>query len=90
MTRDLTWDALVEVAARLNERTSDLEVQAARRRSLWRWEAIEGLEAVNYWTDVFEPVRRRRLLGERWHQLQPVTRAATEVGKFLRERPDLS
>jgi hypothetical protein len=89
MTRDLTWDAVVEVAVRLNQRTSDLEVKAARQWSLWKWEVVEGLEVRDDWTEVFEPVRRRRPFG-RWQELQPVPRAASNVGSFLRKQPDLA
>ncbi len=92
VTRDLIWAALYDVADRLNRRTSGstLEVRAARRRSLLRWTVVEGLEVIDNWTDVFEPVRSRRLLGTAWTEIQPVQQAASKVGAFLRERPDLA
>lgn len=81
---------MYEVATRLNERTGDsgLEVRASRRRSLLGWSVEEGIEVVDNWTDVFEPVRRRRFFGSRWQEVQPVQEAASKIGWFLRERPD--
>lgn len=92
MSRDLVWAALFDVADRLNRRVSGstLEVRAARRRSFLRWTVVEGLEVTDNWTDVFEPVRTRRLLQSEWTEVQPVQQAASKVGAFLRERPDLA
>ena len=89
--RDLIWDALYTVAKRLNRsgRAGELEVRALRRRSWRRWEVVEGLWVGDNWPDVFEPVRCRRILGHRWQDLQPVQQAASKIGTFLRERPDL-
>ena len=92
MSRDLPWDAMVTVAERLEPLTegTTLTVRARRRHSLL-W-VTEGLEVVDNWTDVFEPVRRRwwwvprRVVG--WTEIQPVAEAASHVGSFLRERPD--
>jgi hypothetical protein len=92
MARDLAWAAIYEVADRLNRGVSDstLEVRAARRRSLLQWRVTEGIEVTDKWTDVFEPVRRRRLVSSKWQAIQPVQQAASNVGSFLRDRPDLA
>lgn len=91
VTRDLPWAAIREAAARLNERATGttLEVKAARRRSLRRWRVVEGLAVVDNWTDVFEPVRERRPFMSSWREVQPLEEAASKVGWFLRERPDI-
>jgi hypothetical protein len=96
VVRDLTWDALVAVAERLNDESASagrgketLTVRAARRRSATWLVVSEGLEATNLWTEVFEPVRRRWWLGRRWREVQPLQQAASRVGAFLRDRPDL-
>lgn len=88
----MAWAAIYEVADRLNRRASDstLIVQAARRRSFLQWTVTEGIEVVDNWTDVFEPVRRRRLMSSKWQEIQPVQQAASNVGSFLRDRPDLA
>ncbi len=90
--RDLVWDAMWTVAKRLSARATEsaIEVQAVRRRSLRGWSVTEGLWFGNLWVEGFEPVRKRRLLGERWYEVQPVQDAAAKVGRFLRERPDLA
>lgn len=89
--RDLTWDAIVTVAERLNARAvaQGLAVASARRRSWRQVEVVEGLHCGDRWTDVFEPVRSRRMLGARWQEIQPVPEAASKIGTFMRERPDL-
>lgn len=91
MTRDLTWAAIYDVAKRLNDRVegSTPEVEPVRRRSLLYWTVTEGIAVRDNWTDVFEPVRRRRIFGKKWKDVQPVQEAASKVGGFLRERPDL-
>lgn len=90
MTRDLPWAAMYEVATRLDERTAgtSLTVRTARRRSLLCWRVVEGLEVVDNWTDVFEPVRERHLLRSAWQEVQPMQEAASKIGQFLKERPD--
>jgi hypothetical protein len=90
-SRDLAWDAIVTVADRLSRQheSESISVKGARRRSLVGWSVTEGLETVDNWTDVFEPVRQRRLLGRTWTECQPVQQAASKIGTFLRERPDL-
>jgi len=89
--RDLVWDAISTVAARMMKRYEGegLEITAHRERSVTKWAVTEGLHAGDYWTDVFEPVRQRRLLGGRWQDVQPVQEAAAKIGAFLRARPDL-
>ncbi len=49
----------------------------------------EGLYFGNLWTDGFEPVRVRRFFTRRWREIQPVAEAASKVGEFIRQRPDL-
>lgn len=89
--RDLDADAMVTVAERMNDRYPDptLIIRASRRRSLLRWSVVEGLEVADKWTDVYEPVRKRRMLVGPWEQVQPVQQAASKIGGFMRERPDL-
>src|SRR5947209_20500645 len=90
--RDQTWAAIWNVAARMNRRYTEtaLRVRPARHMSIRNWTVTEGLEAVDNWTEVFEPVRRRRLLRRwRWTEIQPVAEAASKVGRFIRDRPDL-
>jgi hypothetical protein len=92
VTRDLPWAAIYKVADRLNQDVGDstLDVRAARRRSFIRWTVTEGIEVMDNWTDVFEPVRRRRLMSDKWEEVQPVQQAASNIGSFLRDRPDLT
>lgn len=89
LARDLTWDAMCQVADRLDQRAhaQDLLVYARRKRSLLF--VTEGLWVGDKWTDVFEPVRRRPHLLRIWRELQPVQDASSKIGGFLRERPDL-
>lgn len=95
MARDLTWDALVTVAERLNREASGAELGKenltvkARRLSPFWLEVSEGLEAANNWTVVFEPVRQRRRPCRRWREVQPIQQAASRIGEFLHDRPDL-
>ncbi len=91
VTRDLTWAAIYEVAERLNRRVGDstLEVRPVRRRSFLRWTVTEGIAVIDNWTDVFEPVRRRRIMRREWEGVQPLQEAASKIGTFLRDRPDL-
>jgi hypothetical protein len=88
----LTWDAICTVAERVNDRysASGLHVIATRRRSLWRWVVVEGLSIWDEYTDVFEPVRSRRPFTVAWIEIQSVASAASHVGAFLRDRPDLN
>jgi len=85
--RDLVWDALDTTAERLAKLTTGtLVVRAFRSRPL-SLRVTEGLEVADNWTDLKEPVRWR--WSREWHELQPVQTAASKVGAFLRERPDL-
>jgi site-specific recombinase XerC len=88
---DSAWSAIYEVADRLNQGVGDstLEVRASRRRSFLAWSVTEGIEVMDNWTDVFEPVRRRRLMSSKWQEIQPVEQAAANIRSFLRDRPDL-
>lgn len=92
VTGDQAWAAISEAANRLNQGLGDstLEVRASRRRSLIMWSVTEGIEVIDNWTDVFEPVRRRRLLSSKWEEVQPVEQSAASVASFLRDRPDLA
>ena len=92
VTRDQAWAAIHEVANRLNAGVGDstLEVRASRRRSFLGWSVTQGIEVTDNWTDVFEPVRRRRLMSSKWQEIQPVEQAASNIGSFLRDRPDLA
>ena len=76
---DLTSDAVVAVAQRLDVRAAaqGLRVCGALRRSWRQMEVVEGLHFGDRWTDVFEPVRRRRMLGARWYEMQPVADATS-------------
>lgn len=81
---------MCEVAKRLTvrARAQGLVVVAKRKHSLLF--VSEGLWVGDKWTDVFEAVRRRpHLLMRLWQNLQSVQEASANVGKFLRERPDL-
>ena len=88
--RDLVWDAVLTVAERMSEEYEDtgLVVRGARRRSFRTLSVTEGLLATDKWTDVFEPVRRRRIFSSQWTEVEPIQEAAARVGTFLRERPD--
>jgi len=66
-----------------------LEVTALRRMT-GLVTISEGLAVFDNWTDVFEPVRRRPILGRRWRDVQAIEQAAEHVEAFLRERPDLA
>jgi len=89
--RDQTWAAIWNVADRMNRRYPDssLSVRPRRRWRLLRWEVVDQLEAGDNWTFVVEPVRKRRPFGGPWKDIQPVAEAASKIGKFIRERPDL-
>jgi hypothetical protein len=85
--RDLVWDALLEVASRLDrpERSGSLHVGAVRR---WSWlRVVEGLAVKGASTDVFWPVRERAWIGFRWREIESVQDAASRVGAFLRQHP---
>ena len=60
---------------------STLTVRGARRRSLRKWRAVEGIEVFDNWTDVWEPVWWRPLLGSTWREIQSVQTAASQVGR---------
>jgi len=89
--RDLVWDAMYEFAMRTEERAmkAGLTVMAIRKRHLGSWSVVEGLWIGDNWSEVFEPVRRRRFFSKDWIEIQPVQTAASAIGYFLRHRPDL-
>jgi hypothetical protein len=90
--RDLIWDAIYTAAERLAARYphDTLQIRATRRRSVLRWTVAEGLSVEDDCTDVFEPVRQRRLFGNAWTEVQSVQDAASHVGSFMREHPNLA
>jgi hypothetical protein len=51
---------------------------------------IEGLWVGDNWTDVFEPIRKHRPFSRVWTEVQSVHGAASNIGQFVRERPDLA
>ena len=63
-------------------------MRGTRRRSLRSWSVTEGLLVSDKWTDVFDPVRKRRIFSSHWAGVEPVQEAASRLGTFLRERPD--
>lgn len=80
---------LAALAADLNVRqlAPDIEVLVDRR-----WHGLlraQGLMAYNLWTDVFEPVRKRWPWSRRWRAVQSPESAASKIGWFLTNRPDL-
>jgi hypothetical protein len=90
MERDATWLSMEEVAKRLS---SDLPADEtleviALRRSTGFLTITEGLFVGDKWTDVFEPVRKRRYFTKAWTMLQSIDEAANGIEIFLRERPD--
>jgi hypothetical protein len=92
MERDQTWAAMFTVAERMTAEHcagDTLKIYAVTRRPN-PVTVVQGLLVADNWTDVFEPVRKRRVFGKRWTEVQPVDVAAANVGAFLRERPDQS
>jgi hypothetical protein len=86
--RDLVWDALVTTAERLNRSAIDTVEVSAFRRGLFR--VTEGLNVGDLWVYVPpEPVRWRWRFSRHWHEAQPIQDAASKMGAFMRERPDL-
>ncbi len=50
----------------------------------------EGLDAGDKWVyGLAEPVRWRWRFSNNWHEVQGVQDAASKVGAFMRNRPDL-
>jgi hypothetical protein len=81
---------MVDFAVRLNRQYCEgdtLEVEPVRRLRLFG--VVEGIAAEDNWTDVFEPVRRRRFFSGKWRYVQQVGDAGEHIEAFLRERPDL-
>jgi hypothetical protein len=90
MERDATWQAMVDAAARLASLLPEAETLEVlpMRQSTGFITVTEGLCCADKWTDVFEPVRKRRYLSKTWTPIQTVEEAAEGIGIFLRERPD--
>jgi hypothetical protein len=89
--RDQQWAAIYTAAERLDVRYCEhdtLTVRAFRHRHLTG--VVEGLQVSDKWTDYLEPVRKQRVLSQTWRELQPVQDAASKIGEFFRERPDLA
>jgi hypothetical protein len=87
--RDHTWGSMIEVAERMTARYDagdSLKVAAYQRRN--RTGVEQGLKAWDKWTDYVELVRTRRYFSRSWTEVQPVARAASKIGTFLRERLD--
>jgi len=85
------WAVITTTADRLNGAFGALTLQVRAARQ-WSWTTLtvtEGFAVVDNLTNMFEPVRRRRLPRWDWAEVQPVERAAATVERFLRERPDL-
>lgn len=90
MENDSTWVAMEEAAERLSSLLlpdETLEVMALRR-STGLVTVTEGLFVGDNWTDVFEPVRRRRYRSKTCTEIQSVEEAERGIEIFLRERPD--
>jgi hypothetical protein len=82
---------MYNVAERLRSQYCEgttLTVQAVRQRK--PLSLVEGLWVGDNWTDVFEPVRKRRPFSHVWTEVQSVQGAASNIGQFVRERPDLA
>jgi len=80
---------MYNVAERLTARHCEadtLRVFAQRYRRMTF--VVEGLLVWDMWTDVFEPVRKRRVFTNKWTEIQPINEAASKLEAFLRERPD--
>jgi hypothetical protein len=62
VTPDATWSAISEACQELIVRVegSTLAVRPVHRRSFSQWTVTDGMAVFDNWTDVFEPVRRRR------------------------------
>ena len=90
MGPDAIWDKMSAAALRLSDqycKGDTLEV-IADRRSTGLLTVSEGLAVRDDWTDVFEPIRQRRILRERWNDVQTLEQATESIEIFLRERPD--
>jgi hypothetical protein len=82
---------MVGLAEQLSNRYPDETLKVlAHRRGTGLLKVAEGLAAADFWTDVFEPVRERRLFRRTWTEIQPLQEAAANIEAFFRERPDQS
>lgn len=85
---DDVWAQLQAAADALTQLSTDtVRVWPYRRRRLLC--ITEGLDAGDKWVyGLTQPVRWRRPLSDRWHELQPVEAAVSRLQDFLLERPD--
>jgi hypothetical protein len=90
MNRDAVWAEISAAAQLLSEQycKGDTLRVTANRRATGLLSVAEGLSAQDNWTDVFEPVRRRRIYRNRWNSVQKLEQAAEHIQVFLRARPD--
>ena len=90
MKPDATWTTMEQAALLLTDKycKDDTLKVTADRRSTGLLKVAEGLAVWDNWTDVFEPVRERRLWRDNWRALQTVEKAAEQIDAFLRDRPD--
>lgn len=90
LVRDAVDEDLAMAANALNSRYHEqtgIEVLVQRR---WRGlTVVQGLWAVDNWTDVFQPVRQRWIWNYAWRPKQPAHVAANNIGLFFSQRPDL-
>lgn len=90
MKPDGTWANMEQAARLLNDQycEGDTLRVTANRRSTGLLKVAEGLAVWDNWTDVFEPVRERRLWRGSWNTVQTLEKAAEQAEAFLRRRPD--
>lgn len=87
---DSTWDVLGRLSKSLSLEAAKqhLAVRASVHRDWFRLEVSQGIEVMDNWTEIFEPVRKRRFGSERWTDIQSPEKAAAKVRTFLLDRPD--
>ena len=90
MKPDATWAKMSAAAQQLSDAycEGDTLKVIAERRSTGMLTVSEGLAVGDRWTDGFEPVRKRRIYGGPWTEVQTVEEAVARIEAFLRERPD--
>jgi hypothetical protein len=90
MKRDAVWAEMSAAAQLLSDQycKGDSLRVTANRRATGLLTVSEGLAVQDNWTDVFEPVRKRRIYRNLWNDVQTLEQAARHIEVFLRERPD--
>ena len=90
MKRDAVWAEMSAAAQLLSDQycKGDTLKVTANRRATGLLTVSDGLAAQDNWTDVFEPVRKRRIYRNRWNDVQSIKLAAEHIQVFLQERPD--